>query len=535
MSSRLDAAHPQTVPGTPHFRPAIHYTARKTWLNDPNGLVFFGGFYHLYYQNNPYDNVWGNMSWAHATSTDLVHWTEHGVAIPCDEAEDIYSGSIVVDRANTSGFGTATNPPLVAVYTSAFKDGSPHRGTQAQSLAYSNDGGMTWSKYAGNPVLSRGTPHFRDPKVFEYSGPRGSWWVMVVVEAQEQKVVIYRSTNLRDWEPASEFGPANAVGGESGAGEWECPDLFPLAVDEDPANTKWVLVVNLNPGAVAGGSGGQYFVGDFDGVTFAPDPSCLVDMPQSNDGAALRKCLWLDWGRDYYAAVSFSNVPDNRRLMIGWLNNWDYANSLPTDPWRSGMSLVREVRLETIEGHPRLVQMPILPAAGTETEGAFALERLELRDGALQLPDAVPGMAQVIDVEVLPGSAQRIGFRLLGASDGGAGTILSYDTATGELTLDRRNSGNTDFHPKFASVETAPVVLDPVGLDPLGPDPVASLEGGALKLRIVVDHCSVEVFAQGGRVVMSDLVFPDAGSLATSFFVDGGKAVIRKLTVSDVS
>jgi fructan beta-fructosidase len=167
--------------------------------------------------------------------------------------------------------------------------------------------------------------------------------------------------------------------------------------------------------------------------------------------------------------------------------------------------------------------MPILPAAGTETEGAFAVERQELRDGVLQLPDAVPGMAQVIDVEVLPGSAQRIGFRLLGASDGGAGTVLSYEAATGELALDRRNSGTTDFHPKFASIETAPVGLED------------GLEDGALKLRIVVDHCSVEVFAQGGRVVMTDAVFPDANMLATSFFVEGGTAVIRKLTVSDVS
>ncbi|MDR6414552.1 glycoside hydrolase family 32 protein [Pseudarthrobacter sulfonivorans] len=516
MSSCLDDARPETAPaGTPHLRPALHYTARDTWLNDPNGLVFYRGTYHLFYQNNPHGDVWGNMSWGHATSTDLVHWIEQPVAIACDDAEDIFSGSIVVDHTNSSGFGNAENPPLVAIYTSAYKPETAHEGTQAQSLAYSNDAGMTWTKFTGNPVLTRRSANFRDPKVFSYPHPDGPYWVMVAVEAGDQTVVFYRSADLRLWELASEFGPANAAGGE-----WECPDLFPLPVDGDPDRTKWVLVVNVNPGAVAGGSGGQYFVGDFDGVTFTPDPSSLLDSPVFGTTGAgsgtglegLRECRWLDWGRDYYAAVSFSNVPNNRRLMIGWLNNWDYANSLPTFPWRSGMSLVREVALETVGGRPSLAQAPILPPLNQ----VQCLDGRELH-GVLALPEILPGEAQVIDAEILPGTAEHCGFRLWEDADGGA-AVIDYDPAVGVLSLDRTAVGDTTFHTTFASVDSAPVPL----------------EDGVLTLRIVVDHCSVEVFAQGGKVVLTDLVFPRVGTHGSSVFVKGGKAILRKLAVATV-
>ena len=329
------------------FRPALHYAARNTWLNDPNGLIFHDGVYHLYYQNNPLDNVWGNMSWGHATSPDLITWTEHPVAISCDEDEDIFSGSIVFDRDNTSGFGTDSAPPLVAVYTSAFKPGSAHHGVQAQSLAYSRDGGYTWTKHSANPVLNRGSAEFRDPKVIRYSGNTGSYWVMVAVEATDFQVVLYKSEDLKSWELLSTFGPANATGGV-----WECPDLFLLPVDGDPENLKWVLTVNLNPGGPNNGSAGQYFVGDFDGTTFTSATTVTEGL---QDPARLGEYQWLDWGRDYYAAVSFSDAPSNRRLMIAWMNNWEYANQIPTSPWRSPMSLVREISLTTIEGDLRLV------------------------------------------------------------------------------------------------------------------------------------------------------------------------------------
>ena len=311
------------------FRPALHFAAKNTWLNDPNGLIFHDGVYHLYFQNNPVGDVWGNMSWGHATSPDLLTWTEHPVAIACDDQEDIFSGSIVFDRNNTSGLGTESKAPLVAIYTSAFKTASPHTGLQAQSLAHSLDGGYTWTKYDNNPVLNRGSGEFRDPKVFRYDGAAGSYWVMVAVEATDFQVVLYKSENLRDWELLSTFGPANATGGV-----WECPDLFPLPVDGDPEHLKWVLVVNLNPGGPNSGSGGQYFVGDFDGTTFTSDTTVTEG---TQDPARLAEYHWLDWGRDYYAAVSFSDAPDQRRLMIAWMNNWQYANQIPSSPWRGPM------------------------------------------------------------------------------------------------------------------------------------------------------------------------------------------------------
>jgi len=519
MSSSLDAARPETAPAlTPRFRPAVHFTARDTWLNDPNGLVFHDGLYHLFFQNNPYGNVWGNMSWGHATSTDLLHWTEHPVAIPGDEAEDIFSGSVVVDHGNTSGFGTAGSPALVAVYTSAFKAGSVHSGTQAQSLAYSTDSGMTWRKYEQNPVLARNSAHFRDPKVFRYESAHGAFWVMVAVEAQQQKVVLYRSDDLKNWDFLSEFGPANAD-----AGEWECPDLFPLAVDGDPANIKWLLIVNVNPGAVAGGSGGQYFVGQFDGVSFVPDagslaaPSGITSLPDDAARAeALQQSLWLDWGRDCYASVSFSNAPDDRRIIIGWMNNWDYANQLPTAPWRSSMTLARELRLETVNAVARLVQHPVL---GNPEEELFHAGSIEVGASALRLPDTAPGVAQVIEAEILPGTTERVELRLLASSDGIHGTVLSYTAGSGRLTLDRTRSGDTAFDEKFASVESAPVPL----------------ENGALKLLIVVDQCSVEVFAQDGKVVLTDLVFPETNSQENWLTAEGGTATVLKLAVSQTA
>lgn len=529
MSSCLDAVRPETSQaGTSRFRPAIHFTARDTWLNDPNGLVFFDGQYHLFFQNNPQGSVWGNMSWGHATSRDLLHWTEHPVAIACDETEDIFSGSVVVDRGNTSGLGTADAPALVAIYTSAYKAVSEHSGTQAQSLAYSTDAGMTWRKYALNPVLSRNSANFRDPKVFRYEGDgdHNAYWVMAAVEAQHQKVVFYRSEDLKSWDFLSDFGPANAD-----AGEWECPDLFPLAVDGDPDNVRWVLIVNVNPGAVAGGSGGQYFVGNFDGVRFTPDPGSVVapeglaSLPDPEAGsAALQQCLWLDWGRDCYASVSFSNAPDDRRIIIGWMNNWDYANELPTAPWRSSMTLAREVRLAAVNGSARLVQQPVLAdfctGEGVPTaKDHMNADTFELRNSALRLPDAVSGSAQVISAELMPGSSEQVTFHLLANDEGSAGTVLSYNAAGAKLVLDRRRSGNTGFHQKFPSVESAPLVL----------------EDGVLKLQIVVDHCSVEVFAQGGVVVLTDLVFPYEGYAQNRLSAEGGSATILKLAVSTLA
>jgi levanase/fructan beta-fructosidase len=493
------------------YRPKWHYAAERNWLNDPNGLVYANGVYHLFYQHNPFGDVWGNMSWGHATSTDLLHWDEQPVAIACDEQEAIFSGSAVVDTHNTSGFGVGGVPPLVAVYTSAYSPSSPLAGRQAQSLAYSTDDGATWTKYAGNPVLDRASADFRDPKVFWYDSAAGGYWVMVAVEALEQEVVLYKSADLKTWEYLSTFGPANATGGV-----WECPDLFELPVDGDTGNTRWVLVVNLSPGGIAGGSGGQYFLGTFDGVTFRSETT--VTEGTQTDDRRMPDYGWLDWGRDYYAAVSFNNAPDGRRLMIGWMNNWQYASSTPSQGWRSAMSLVREVRLETRGGRTMLVQAPADPfdASGTEL---FAAGPEPLAAGVRWLPAGASGDVLRIDAEFRPGSAGKVGLVLRAGEAGGVQerTVLAYSSLTGELSLDRTASGNVGFHADFPSVERVPVALDGSGL---------------LRLRILLDRCSVEVFAQDGLVTLTDQIFPAESSTAVGLLAEGDGATLVSLSVT---
>ncbi|MGO4187452.1 glycoside hydrolase family 32 protein [Pseudarthrobacter sp. TAF60_1] len=490
------------------YRPALHYTATDTWLNDPNGLIFHEGVYHLYYQNNPMGNVWGNMSWGHATSTDLQTWTEHPVAIACDENEDIFSGSIVYDRHNTSGFGSGSVAPLVAIYTSAFKPGSMHEGVQAQSLAYSLDGGYTWTKHAGNPVLSRGSAEFRDPKVFRYDGGARSYWVMVAVEAKDFQVVFYKSDDLKNWELLSTFGPANATGGV-----WECPDLFPLPVDGDPDDLKWVLTVNLNPGGPNKGSAGQYFIGDFDGTTFT-SASTVTEGLQDPD--RLGEYGWLDWGRDYYAAVSFSDAPDNRRLMVGWMNNWEYANDIPTAPWRSPMSLVREISLQTRNGDLCLVQQPANETTTLAGSDSFRLSEATI-DDAVQVLAGAAGTVQRIDATFTPGSAEEFGLILRG--DGVKGTRIGVRPDEGKLCVDRRESGQTDFHESFPSMDTAPL----------------RTTAGSYHLSIFVDRCSVEIFAQEGQVTMTELIFPAESSTDLSVYAIGGTATINSLQVTQLA
>lgn len=505
------------------YRPKWHYSAERNWLNDPNGLVYANGTYHLFYQHNPHGEEWGNMSWGHATSTDLQHWDEQPVAIACDEQEAIFSGSAVVDVHNTSGFGIGGVPPLVAIYTSAYSPASPLAGRQAQSLAFSTDDGATWTKYAGNPVLDRASADFRDPKVFWHDGAAGSYWVMVAVEAVRHEVVLYKSADLLTWEYLSTFGPANAT-----EGVWECPDLFELPVDGDASNTRWVLVVNLSPGGIAGGSGGQYFIGTFDGVTFRSETT-VTDGVQADD-SRMADYGWLDWGRDYYAAVSFSNVPDGRRLMIGWMNNWQYAASTPSDGWRSAMSLVREVRLVCRGGRPVLVQEAVDPFHTHGTE-VFALDRQPLADGVTWLPAEACGDVLRIDADFEPGAAGRVGLVLRAGGDtgsetggesgstsgpgAGARTVLAYDCRTAELSLDRTESGNVGFHESFPSVERVAV----------------SLEDGRLRLRVFLDRCSVEVFAQDGLATITDLVFPANSGTAVGLLAEGEGGTLAGLTV----
>ncbi|MBC7927296.1 MAG: glycoside hydrolase family 32 protein [Bryobacteraceae bacterium] len=288
------------------WRPQYHFTPAKNWMNDPNGLLYANGEYHLFYQYNPFGNEWGHMSWGHAVSSDLVHWKELPVALAEEKGVMIFSGSAVTDGNR-----------LAAIYTGH----TPAR--QTQNVAFSTDKGRSWTKYAGNPVLDVGKKDFRDPKVLRYRDR----WIMVLALPGEHKVSFYESKNLTSWRHLSDFGPAGATGGI-----WECPDLFEL-------DGKWVLVVNLNPGSIAGGSGGQYFLGNFNGREFQADNV---------------EPLWIDYGRDMYATVSFFGTP-GRKVWLGWMSNWQYAGSEPTSPWRTAQSLPRELKLR----NGRILQAPV--------------------------------------------------------------------------------------------------------------------------------------------------------------------------------
>jgi levanase len=805
-------ASPATAYHEP-YRPQFHFSPQQNWMNDPNGLIYAKGQYHLFYQYNPSGDTWGSMSWGHATSPDLIHWTQQPLAIPQGANEMVFSGSVVNDVTNSSGLGTAANPPLVAIYTSAYKA----TGNQAQSLAYSLDGGTTWTKYSGNPVLDLGSQNFRDPKVFWYQ-PTHSW-LMTVALSDQHKVSFYSSKDLKSWTHLSDFGPAGATGGA-----WECPDLFPLAVDGNPADTKWVVVVGTNPGAVAGGSGVQYFVGNFDGTTFTSDdspytppagttlqdfdsaaagygswtatgtafgsgpasgtlpnqqqvsgytgpglansynggdastgeltsPAFTVSQPYLNfligggnhpyvpgagdgtpppgtlfqdwsagtgyadegwtatgsfagsgplteqlpnqltprvldtfspagdggtgtvtspaftvsthyialqvgggnhpwgsaaptavnllvggkvvatatgtdsgelawnnwnvsayagqqaqiqvvdsatggwghlmvgdiafsdqkaapkddqtsvnlvvDGAVVRSATgadsesldwtswdlhdligrtaqiqivdhnsggwghiladdfmaasapaqsgiqrahWIDYGPDFYASSTFNDTPDGSRIMMAWMNNWQYGQNIPTSPWRSADTFPRRLALSTIDGHVQLTQQPI--GLNALRHSLFSSPAITLNSATTALPASAGSAEMEVQVSVNPRSATRAGIDVRTGA-GGQHTRIGYDAASGRLYVDRTASGDVSFDPSFPSVASAPVTLT----------------NGALALHILVDASSVEVYTADGTRVLTTQIFPDPAAIGIDAFAEGGTATIAGLHV----
>lgn len=469
---------------TPHWRPAVRFAPARNWINDPNGLVFFDGEYHLFCQHNPHGDQWGNMSWAHAVSPDLVRWEELPVALEPDELGDIYSGSAVVDHHDTSGlFGG--KPGLVAIYTSAGE-------SQQQCIAYSTDRGRTWTKHAENPVIPNpGIADFRDPKVFWHEGT-GRWVLLV---AAGDRIQVHGSANLLDWELLSEFGAEHGSHG----GVWECPDLFELPVDGDPARTRWVLIVSINPGGPAGGSATQCFTGDFDGARFTADGS-----PE--------EVRWVDRGADFYAPQSFSDVPDGRRLWLGWTGNWNYADKIPTDPWRGMMSTPRRLGLATgTDGGVVLVQQPVEELAGVRANPRAWSGPLTEGGGAEFRGSAVDVVARF-----RLGAASAVGLDVF-AGPGGR-TRIGCDVAAGELFVDRSGSGSAQVSAEFPARHSTPLAVD----------------GDAVELRIIADRSCVEVFAAGGRAVLTDLVFPDVGSDRISAFAEGTGAHVE-LEVFDLA
>jgi levanase len=777
------------------YRPQFHYTPQQNWMNDPNGPIYYKGKYHLFFQYNPSGSTWGNISWGHAVSPDLVHWTELPLAIPQDDSEYIFSGGVVYDKNDTSGLGTSSDGPLVAIYTSAQKAS----GIQEQALAYSNDGGLTWTKYAGNPVLNLNSTSFRDPKVFWYAP--GNDWVMVVALSDQHKVSIYTSTDLKSWTHQSDFGPAGATGGQ-----WECPNLVPLTV-KGTNQTKWVLVVGINPGGYASGSADQYFVGDFDGSTFtsddpttytppagtligdggfegdtygdwtaagtafgsgpahsdnptngavghgwvdsygtgdpdtgtltspaftiaqnyinflmaggnhpyvvggltSPPPGTTIEdfegdslpgwtgtgdfvgitpskenlpgqlgsgvldtcqagcdaaegtvtspaftvnakyldvliaggnhplggaMPTAvavlvngqvvasvtgnnsvslnwqaidvsayagqqaqlevidqSDGSngwghvifdnpmlsdvkavgwanqtgpnlivngqvvrsatgnsspdldwqswnvsdlkgqqaqvqivdqnsggdwghtiadnfaqsdapalsSIQRAHWVDYGADFYAATSVNDVPKGKQILIGWMNNWNYANDIPTSPWRSADAIPRELGLQKINGHIQLTQQPV--SVSSLRAGPPTLIVNKQVTGTV--PSAISGPTLDLDAIFKPGSAKQFGFNVHVGN--GQLTRIGYDTTTSTVYIDRSGSGNVSFNPSFSGVQSAPLPLD----------------RGLVHLHVLVDTSSVEVFADKGQVVLTDQIFPDPTSNGVSLYANG--------------
>lgn len=457
-------------------------------MNDPNGLVYYKGEYHLFFQYNPFGDEWGHMSWGHAVSTDMVHWKELPVAIPEADGVMIFSGSAVVDWHNSSGFCKSSvagdDSCLVAIYAG-------HNGKiEDQNLAYSNDRGRTWAKYAGNPVINLHLANFRDPKVFWYAPEKK--WVMVAALAAERKVRLFGSSDLKHWNTLSDFGPAGAVDGA-----WECPDLFELPEETAPGQKRWVLSVNVGGGV--GRPENQYFVGRFDGTKFI-------------DENPLNKTLWVDWGKDFYASTTFSDVPDGRRIMMGWLDNWEYAAHAPTSPWRGMQSIPRVLRLRRFPQGLRLVQYPIVelgslrehPVEITNQSVAAANNILkDVRGDTLEIEAAVdPGDDSTFEIAVRKGASQQ--------------TIIGYDPLKSQLFVDRSRSGDVSFDPKFPGRQTAPLARE---------------KGQPLRLHIYVDRCSVEVFANGGERAISELIFPSARSQGIELFSKSGNAKIQKLGV----
>ncbi len=473
------------------FRPAFHFTPPENWMNDPNGLLFADGVYHLFYQHNPYGDRWGHMSWGHATSPDLLHWEHRPIALMEEGRIQMWSGSAVNDVRNTSGLGRGGEGPLVAIYTQR-DEGPPEHQTQA--IAYSNDGGETWTKYHGNPVLDIGHHAFRDPKVFWYE-PEGKW-VMAVVIATDRVVQFYESSDLKSWTFMSAFGPEGA----EDSGIWECPELFEVPVEGEPGATRWVLAVAV-ANAVSGATGAQYFVGEFDGRRFVND-----NPPET--------ALWVDRGSDFFALQSWNGIPesDGRRIWIGWAYTWRYGFDTPTSPWRGAMSVPREVGLARTDEGVRLTQRPIgelerLRGDGVRLAGVVAdAERDPLDDLDLR------GKAWDIEVTFKIDTARRFGVRVLEGP--GEHTEIGYDHRLDEMYLNRRRSGNTEFARDFIDHLWAPV------------DPG---EDERVSMRILVDHSIVEVFSGDGTAVLTGRVFPGASSEGLSLFTDGGEVLVESI------
>ena len=470
------------------FRPQFHFTEPSGWMNDPNGLVYLDGEYHLFYQFFPDSTVWGPMHWGHAVSTDLVHWNNLPVALYPDTLGYIFSGSAVIDWKNRTGLQTGKNPPIVAMFTH-HSDTRAKKGRidfQNQSIAVSNDKGRTFVKYDHNPVIAnRGEKDFRDPKVI---------WVetiqkWVVVLAVGNKVQFFSSPDLKSWEFLSEFGSDSGAHG----GVWECPDLFRL---KSGGNDKWVLLVNINPGAPNGGSGTQYFIGDFNGKEF------INNNPKETT-------LWLDYGPDEYAGVTWSDIPDNdgRRLFLGWMSNWSYAQVTPTKEWRSANTLPRSLKLKNTASGLRLSSKPVKELESLREAG----KKLKINSLVSVL---ISGLNEIkLDIDLSGSSSDEFGLTF--SNGRGEQLIVGYDKKSNRFYSDRSKSGITGFSPEFPKLSYAPRISSE----------------DTLKFHIFLDHSSLELFADDGLTVMTGIFFPTEDFDHVALFQNNGTAKLEEFKI----
>lgn len=466
------------------FRPVYHHTPAYGWMNDPNGMFYKDGVYHLYFQWNPYGSVWANMHWGHSTSTDLMHWNFEGSAIVPDAWGAIFSGSCVVDHNNTAGFGKGA---VVAFYTSA--KATPWGDVQSQSMAYSLDNGKTFTKYEGNPILTSSEKDFRDPKVFWYAP--GKHWVMILAVGQHME--IYSSVNLKEWKKESEFGAMQGAHG----GVWECPDLVEIPV-EGTREKKWVLICNLNPGGPFGGSAAQYFVGSFDGKKFV------------NESPTQTK--WMDWGKDNYATVTWNNAPDGRCIALGWMSNWQYANNVPTRQYRSANTLARDLTLYREGQELYLKSTPsseVKKARGKKV--SIPSFKVSEKHEMVNLFEEKQG-AYEVEILIQNAGASKIAFCLL--NDKGEKVSMYYDLNRKQFVMDRSESGTVDFSKDFRAVTVAPANVDK-----------------ELTLRLFVDRSSIEAFGEDGKFVMTNLVFPSQPYVKMCFEADKNGYAVKTLNV----
>lgn len=477
-------------------RPQFHFSPDSMWMNDPNGMVYYEGEYHLFYQFYPDSNVWGPMHWGHAVSADMVHWEHLPIALYPDSLGYIFSGSAVIDWENTTGLGTEASPAMVAIFTHHDPVGAKSGSNvfQYQSIAYSNDQGRTWTKYAGNPVLPNpGIRDFRDPKVRWNEEMKA--WTMIFAAADE--VQIYSSPDLKSWKITDNFG--KGIGAHGGV--WECPDLFPLMLNGEE---KWAMLVSINPGGPNNGSATQYFIGDFNDGKFVMDAAFQARLETEGP-------QWVDYGRDNYAGVTWSDIPqsDGRRLFLGWMSNWDYAQVVPTERWRSAMTLPRVLSLRATDQGPFLVSVPVkeiedLRGAKSEV-GGFVVENgeEELSLGKVDLNEFQ------VSFEAASVTANRLGLRLRNAA--GEFLEIGYDREIDRWYVDRTHAGPSTFSDKFSSKDVAPAGSPEV-----------------LDVRIFLDRSSIEVFFEDGKLVMTELYFASQPFNQIQVFAEGGKAMVEE-------